>query len=221
MKVRKSLAVIIFAAAAGACYQNESSTKATASFGVNAVETTRLIEKRILAVSGFQILNEFIRPDVRAKLDEEPTGDADAGFSPDSVHSESTNEPSSEPFAEAENEPVANAEDSAGQIAEIERAKFSWAKKRIGEMIRSDENVSGLIVLYADENFYDTGRLLSFIEEGRNRIAADTGVNAERIQVSFGGYRATPQVEFWLVPNGQPAPEFRADDRDKPDDLEK
>ena len=72
-----------------------------------------------------------------------------------------------------------------------------------------------MIVLYADENYYDINSLMAFVEDGRSRIAKRSGIESDRIQVVFGGYRGVPQVELWLVPDGGPMPEFRTDDRSK------
>ena len=44
--------------------------------------TARKFGRQNLNSGGSQLLLEFIRPEVRARLDEEPVGDADAGFDP-------------------------------------------------------------------------------------------------------------------------------------------
>ena len=56
---------------------------------------------------------------------------------------------------------------------------------------------------------------MGFVEEGRNRIAENSTLQGDRIQVVFAGYRAAPQVELWVVPRGGPIPEFKAEDRAK------
>ena len=53
-----------------------------------------------------------------------------------------------------------------------------------------------------------------FVEEGRNRIATDSGIDIARIHVVFGGYRGVAQVEFWIVPAGENSPEIRPEQRD-------
>ena len=72
-----------------------------------------------------------------------------------------------------------------------------------------------MIVVYADENYFELERLMVYIEEGRDKIATASKLGGERFQVVFGGYRATPQVEMWIVPQGGPMPEFKPDERPK------
>ena len=61
---------------------------------------------------------------------------------------------------------------------------------------------------------------MAFMEHGRDRIAEESGIPGDRLQVVFGGYRGVPQVELWLVPDGAAMPEFKPDDRSKTDDLQ-
>ena len=78
-----------------------------------------------------------------------------------------------------------------------------------------------MIVLYADENFYDINSLMRFIEEGKARIVQESQIPANRVLVMFGGYRGLPQVEYWLVPYGAPMPELKTEDRAKASEPEK
>ena len=92
MKFQGGLTLLILATAffLGACAEKlttKTSTGASTSGAMmsNAVAAstgTRLFDRRKLEVSGFHVLNDFIRPDVRARLDEEPTGDTDGGYAP-------------------------------------------------------------------------------------------------------------------------------------------
>ena len=90
---------------------------------------------------------------------------------------------------------------------------MAGAKKGFGDAIKANPTNNGVIVLYADENTYDLERLVGFVEGGRNQIAELSALGSERIQVVFGGYRAVPQVELWVVPEGGSMPEFKADER--------
>ena len=98
----------------------------------------------------------------------------------------------------------------------LDTLKYSWAKKAFGDAVKANPTNTGVIVLYADENYYDAERLTRYVEEGRDRIAESSAIPGDRIQVVFGGYRAVPQVEIWVVPQGGPMPEFKTDDRSKP-----
>ncbi len=189
----------------------KGTTSTTATIGANSsapAPATRLFDRRRLDVSGFHNLNEFILPEVRVRLDQEPSGDIENGFVPPSVVTDAPDE-------EAQNEEQqAFGEENPLKELELDKVKYLWAKKKFGDALAADENASGVIILYADESYYDLSRLTYFVEEGRGRIAADSQIDPNRIQVVYGGYRGVPQVEFWLVPAGQAVPEFKPEDRE-------
>lgn len=170
-----------------------------------------------LTSSGFHFLNEFIRPDVRSRLDEEPVGDADSGYEPGSIDPTVSEDPDQPPVATdqpAENEPASTAEDQLPGEGRSDVMKFAWAKKSFGDAVRSSPASTGVIVLYADEEVYDINALMAFVEDGRGRIAEKSGIGGERIQVVFGGYRGLPQIELWVVPEGT-MPELKPDVRSR------
>jgi hypothetical protein len=117
---------------------------------------------------------------------------------------------------EAQQQVAADSEESYPAGSRLDTLKFSWAKKAFGDALNASATNNGVIVLYADENYYDVERLTGFVEDGRNRIAEMSGIGGERIQVVFGGYRSAPQIELWVVPQGSPMPEFKTEDRSKP-----
>ena len=164
-----------------------------------------MFERRGLDVVGFRHLNEFIRPDVRERLDVEPIGESGEYIPPTFG--------GTEPSSEGETQEPFNEEDPLSQL-ETSKAKFQWAKKKYGDALAADPTATGFIVLYADDNYYDIGRLNYFVDEGRAIIAAESSIDASRMQVIYGGYRGVAQVEMWIVPDGQQLPELKPDDRD-------
>ena len=100
---------------------------------------------------------------------------------------------------------------------ELDAIRFSWTNKKFAPAVAKSKNAHGVMIYYADVEYYDTSRLEPFIADGRDRIANAAGLDPVRIQVIFGGYRGQPQVEYWLVPaNGDqpiPNPEDPNDDR--------
>jgi hypothetical protein len=172
-----------------------------------------------LSGGGSSYLNDFIRPDVRARLDEEPGGDADGGYDPSTVDPATSSEQiSTESGGENQSDDTPKAgtdenDETSLSAPRMDTLKYSWAKKSFGEAIKTAPTNNGVIVLYADENYYDVERLMGLAEEGRNRISESSAVSGDRIQVVFGGYRAIPQVELWVVPRGGPMPEFKAEER--------
>jgi len=201
-----SFAVVVFAAS---CSQNKIADGTTASVSANPQPAPRMFDRRVLDVAGFHNLNEFIRPDVRMRLDKEPVGDGDEYVEQPSVSDSSlSDEPSGE---------TVNSEDDTDidtRARDLEKVKFSWARKKFGDALVADSTVTGAIVLYADENFYDVYKMLHHIDQGRDRIAADGGFDASRIQVIFGGYRGRAQVELWIIPEGVNLPEAKPEDRE-------
>lgn len=206
MRSLTSLAIIITnIAGLAACTQKtpQNSSTSGALRSNSAAPTTRMFERRGLDVAGFHHLNEFIRGEVRERLDAEPVGESDVYVPPTGTTAESVDTEAQEPF---------NEENPATQI-EIDKAKFQWAKKKFGDALAADPTATGIIILYADENYYDIGRLNSFVDEGRGSIAAESGIDPGRIQLMFGGYRGMAQVEMWIVPSGEQFPELKPENR--------
>ena len=229
MKLYRSFLVVIvvstlFSASCGKASVQPSSSSAGAITANSAFNNLamRPFGRHTLNAAGANYLNEFIRPEVRARLDEEPVGDADGSYDPSTMDQGTSPEvPQAEPAAEGQNEETpeqraAGSDESYPAGSRLDTLKFSWAKKVFGDAVKASPTNNGAVVLYADENYYDVERLMGFVEEGRNRIAETSGIQGDRIQVVFGGYRAVPQVELWVVPQGSPMPEFKTDDRSKP-----
>jgi len=205
-----------------ASVQNSSVSTAGAITANSAIDsmTARKFGRQNLNSGGSQLLLEFIRPEVRARLDEEPVGDADAGFDPgasgpSSGSDQAQGDSAAEGQAEEQQQQQASGEEAHAATAKLE-SKFAWVKKSFGDALKADPTTNGVIVLYADDNYYEAGRLMEFVERGRDMIAERSGVPGDRIQVVFGGYRSVPQVEYWLVTEGASVPEFKPEDRNRP-----
>ena len=225
MKSYRSVAVIVFVSiffsmACSATSVPPASSPAGAltanSAAVNPIP--RPFEKHTLSSGNY--LNQFIRPEIRAKLDEEPTGDADASYDPSTSEAtssadQSQTEPAGEDQNAAEQHPVAESDESFREGTRLDTLKFAWARPAFGDAVKASPTNTGVIVVYADENYFELERLMGYIEEGRDKIATASKLGGERFQVVFGGYRATPQVEMWIVPQGGPMPEFKPEERPK------
>ena len=188
----------------------------TANSAINNMPA-RPFEKHVFSPGGFHFMNEFIRPDVRSRMDEEPVGDSDGGYDPAASGppsgEESTQGESVENQPE-ENQPAVSTDESQPGEGRSDAMKFAWAKKSFGDAVKANPTANGVIVLYADENYYDINSLMAFVEDGRNRIAERSAIGGERIQIVFGGYRGIPQVELWVMPDGS-MPELKPDDRSR------
>lgn len=230
--LNRSIALIIFISTllSASCSRATTPTSSssagvlTANSALNNL-TARPFSRQILNSAGSNYLNEFILPEVRARLDEEPVGDTDGGFDPSTIDPATSSDQAgqSEPPAEAQNEdtqqPAAGEnEDGYSSGSRLDTLKYAWAKKAFGDAVKANPTNSGVIILYADDKYFDAERLTRFVEEGRDRIAESSAIPGNRIQVAFGGYRAVPQVELWVVPQGGPMPEFKTEDRSKTED---
>lgn len=211
---RIALAILVFtltfsSAACSKSAQKPSTTEAalSAKTGEDAPGHSRLMQRENLTAARSNALAEFIIPEVRMRLDEEPGSQDEASVGG------GQEQPSGEQVDTSETTP---GEDAVIDPDEMQSLKFSWAKKKFGEAVKKDETVTGVFILYADENYYDVGRLLRFIEEGRDRIAASSEIDPGRIQVVYGGFKGLAQVEFWVVAQGDKMPEARPEDRDAP-----
>lgn len=233
MQSYKSLSLILvvttfISACGGTSVVPSSSTGAlTANTTLNGAPL-RPFDRQMLMVSGLQTLNEFIRSDVRGRVDEEAVGDSDQSYDPATIEPSQSDEAAEKPDTSNEAKPEGLEqqqqqngydEDTATSSAS-DSGKFLWAKKSFGDALKSNPVANGVIVLYADENLYDIHAMIRYIEDGRARIAERSEVPADRIQVLFGGYRGAPQVEYWLIPNGAELPEFKPEDRSKASEPE-
>lgn len=172
------------------------------------------------ALNSGNYLSQFIRPEIRAKLDEEPAGDADSSYDPSTLDtSSSSDEPrteTAEPQGNAaEPHPAAEGDESFKEGVRLDTLKFTWARPAFGDAIKASPTNAGIIVVYADENYFELDRLMAYIEEGRDKIAASSKIGGERVQIVFGGYRSVPQVEMWIVPQGGSMPELKPEERPK------
>ncbi len=230
MKLHRSVAVLIFLSTLvfASCAKTPAPNSSAGALTASSALAARPFARHTLNAAGSNYLNEYLLPEVRARLDEEPVGDADSDYDPATLDpgSSSLDQSISESPAEGLTEDVRqsdapDSDDTFPAGSRLDTLKYSWAKKAFGDAVNASPANTGIIVLYADENYYDVDRLTRFVEEGRNRIAEMSNVGGERIQVVFGGYRAVPQVELWVVPPGGTMPEFKTDDRSKPGETEK
>lgn len=161
--------------------------------------------------------DEFILPSVKAQQEAEAMA-AEAELEAEEINEEANAETETPTVEEETDEAEIATVEEETEIeqptpGEIEEAKFYWANEAFGEMIKKRKNSSGVIIFYADDAYYDVGKLQSHIEDGKRRIAEVAKISPDKIQVIFGGYRTGIEAEFWIVPKkGEfpaPTPEER------------
>jgi len=99
---------------------------------------------------------------------------------------------------------------------ELDAIRYGWTNKRFAPAIAKSKGSQGVMIYYADDQYYDISRLEPFIAAGRDRMAIAANLDPDRIEVIFGGYRGQVQVEYWLVPYGGTLPLAKPEARDAP-----
>ena len=145
-------------------------------------------------------LDDFEQPSVKAKRAAE-----EAAWAAENEAENPAYEEASETPADVE-EPAEDAEQQEDEYvdtrtpAEIEEERFSFISDKFGDMLAKRIDSTGVIILYADDQTYDIGRLISFVEEGKARLAKLSGIDPARVSIRFGGYRDSPEIDYWIVP---------------------
>lgn len=146
----------------------------------------------LLSDDNYDFLDKFILPTVQAKIDEENRL-AEEESKTEELNSESPIEPETETVEE-------NLEVEKPTPQEIEEAKFFWVNEKFGAILKEQKDTKGVIIFYADDAYYEVGKLQNLIEEGKQKIAEANKISIDKIQVVYGGYRENVQAEFWIVP---------------------
>lgn len=150
-------------------------------------------------------LSEFVLPSVASREAEESRL-AEEEYRRENSNAENVSPAVEEPTEIAETEPEPTQE-------ELDERRFFWISEKFGETMKNLENSRGVIFFYADDAYFDINKLQSFIEHGRDRIAVKADIPADKIQVVFGGYRTTPETEFYIVPEHAESPTASPEER--------
>ena len=118
------------------------------------------------------------------------------------------------PSADGEREPDETNEPDEGTPQREEDTRYGWVPLGFASRLSIVENTAtGLIRFYADDRKYDIARATAFIDSARPRLAKYGRMDPRRFHVEFGGYRPSPQVEFWVVRAGASSARVRAYER--------
>ena len=161
-------------------------------------------------------INEFILPEVQAKLDEESRL-ADIETDIENAKNDQQVDLNSAGFSDDQSE-QSTVDDEATEEEqlspeEIREQRFAWVNKKFASQIASRKESHGVIIFYADDLYYDISKIQQFVEQARNIITLDAKISPNSIQVLFGGYRDMAEAEYWLVPKGGSKPEAKPEER--------
>jgi len=139
--------------------------------------------------------------ELAAEQDEEETQTSDAASTPSE---EDPSLPVEEPLSEEE------------RLA----LTFKWTDVGLAKFMSSRKKSTAVLLFYADDERYDIAKLRAHIEQGRDRLAKEADIKADRFRIEFGGYRDAPQVEFWFVPHKGKQPVAKPEERKPPKEEE-
>jgi hypothetical protein len=108
--------------------------------------------------------------------------------------------PPEEPAAESAAEPE-------------EEDDFGWFNPAFIDKIKDDKDNRGVIVFYADDETFDTGKIRQYLEKAVQKFAEKYEIGAGKLTVVSGGYRPGIVVEMWAVPKNTEMPELKPDER--------
>jgi hypothetical protein len=85
---------------------------------------------------------------------------------------------------------------------------YNWTSNYFATILASDESSRGIVMFYADEAEYNIEKSRRVIVAGVADLAEKTKSDLSYVEIVFGGFRSSPQIEYWIVPQGarEPAP---------------
>jgi hypothetical protein len=130
-----------------------------------------------------------------------------------------------QPVEEQTNTAEASAQDEEVQEATAETqeeeeadADVWWILKTYARALDKEAKARGHIIFYADREEATFNKVQENVVQAVAQLSRKYGLKAERITMSFGGYRQTPTAELWIVPVNVslpvPTPEPEAEDNE-------
>ena len=169
-------------------------------------DKTFLYDKNFVGSDEFiNFLDEFILPSVKAAIEEEER------LAEEEIRLEALNSNVQIEIKTEVNEEAFEIEKPTAE--EIEEAKFYWINEKFGDLIKKQKDSSGVIVYYADDAYYEIGKLQNLFDEGKRKIAEASKLPADKIAVVYGGYRNMVEAEFWIVPKKGTMPTPKPEER--------
>ena len=79
-----------------------------------------------------------------------------------------------------------------------------WISSSFGRFLRDHPKHTGVLYYYTEEETVDMNLLRSVVEAGRDRMAAEAGIDKQRIVVAYGGYMPAHIIHYWIkAPNSE------------------
>lgn len=112
------------------------------------------------------------------------------------------------------------AENESEAETEPEMEFFDWTSGYFAELLKRDKSLTGRVIFYLDETAYDLAKARAIVKRGMRNLAKETETDLSRVKIIFGGYRESPEIEFWAVPRGAKKPKPAPQERKSREELE-
>lgn len=90
-----------------------------------------------------------------------------------------------------------------------------WTETFFGKLLKQESDLKGIIVFYADKDYFDIEKLTVMIKRGRKKVQVKYKLSPSKLQIFYGGFRNEPEIELWMMPKGGKFPEITADSKQK------
>lgn len=117
--------------------------------------------------------------------------------------------------AEFGNEETKDIESPKISKKEKEDLELFWAESNYGKIIKNQPDSKGVIIFYLDDTRLDIKKVRKNLEKGRRRIAKESGISANKIEIIYGGYRDWVQADMWIVPKNIDKPKLTPEKREE------
>jgi hypothetical protein len=115
-------------------------------------------------------------------------------------------EPDLDPVSEAEPEGVFE-EDDEDSFFDSDPDDYIRIRSSYWEgLLAKNADARGVLIFYADPEEYDIGKAKLLMEDDLRKWVEKTGLDLKRVDIIFGGFRKSNDLEFWFVPKGGDAP---------------
>ncbi len=85
--------------------------------------------------------------------------------------------------------------------------------KELAEVLGRDKTWRAVLIFYADEDEYDIQKSRQEIEGLLQPYVKTSSLDLNRVKITFGGYRANPEIESWVVNKNGIEPEPMPDEK--------
>lgn len=106
-----------------------------------------------------------------------------------------------------------------GEISEFDEEDSFIISESFIDELKNNKTSSGIIFYYADVEEYHMGNVEEFLRKNLANYSNKNKKDLSKVRIVYGGYRNSPEIEFWIVPqnapNAMPTPEQKKIEKKK------